>query len=269
MAPIRQNLAAVPAKYQPQYDQNAVTEQSNLKRALENAANYGQLGGGAYQQWQLDASGNRQNADTAVNANKASDLTNYGNQINDLTGKINTFNSNGQSDLATLLGKSNSDYNGAVNTQKNSEAAAAQAEYDKQAALQNAQIVAEINHSGGSGGSGGSGTAAKALTQQQLNTAVKGMGPDNALNYLDQSGLGGRASEIPYSGVMFDTSGQPHVLGTLDDYATAIANGWVVGGSMYNNYGAHAVNSLNDYRSAISQGMTAKPIKQTTRGMAQ
>jgi hypothetical protein len=166
MAPIQQNLAAVPAKYQPQYDQNAVTEQSNLKRALENAANYGQLGGGAYQQWQLDASGNRQNADTAVNANKASDLTNYGNQINDLTGKINTFNSNGQNDLASLLSKSSSDYNGAVNVQKNNEAAAAQAEYDKQMALQNAYNIAQINHSG-------SGTTVKAPATPTVSDFMK------------------------------------------------------------------------------------------------
>lgn len=217
LAPIQQNIAAVPAKYQPQYDNNAVTEQTDLKRAKENAANYGQLGGGAFQQWQLDASGNRQNADSKVSANKNSDLQSYNNQLNDVNSKINTLNSNGESDLASLISQYNDKYNSDVLTTKQQEAAAAETAREKQASLDNAYSIAQLNKSPATKTSDSVLTnAVKNYTNQTY--TVDGNGyktgttntvsdPDALINYIASSGLSTDEQDQLIASYPYQTSG--------------------------------------------------------------
>ena len=193
---LNQSLDKLPEKYQPEYDAHAVQQQTDLRRAMEQAANYGQLGGGALPQWQLQASASKQNSDNTTSTNegnertsyntqlaandrqKTSDLTSLQNQISEynrqkqndidtITNQINSYNDQGESDLNSLISQYTNDYRSKVASQQSSAAAAAaQAaaeaqklaaqQYEAELAAQARISAAQIAHSGGSSSGGGS-----------------------------------------------------------------------------------------------------------------
>ena len=190
---INKNISDIPAKYQPEYDAHAVDEQTDLRRAVETAANYGQLGGGALPQWQLQASGTRQNADNTTTTNKKNEQVNLQNQLLDtnrqkqqdidsITNTISSLNDQGETDLQSLLSQGSKNYLADVQKQQTAEEAAraeAAAEAQKleeqqyeaqlaaQARIDAAQIAAEAK----SGGSSGSASSSSSSNQNEEDIA--------------------------------------------------------------------------------------------------
>jgi hypothetical protein len=259
----KQALGAIPGTYQPARESAYLANQKANLAAPAVAANQGYASGAGadYDFRQANNADWQKSVDTTNQAqNTAVQTANNGiaTAQNTYNASAGTLNANEAKDLAALDAQTQAQ----ANTQYNTDQALAeqQREFDQQQAAAQAQQNYTNSQQA---------KAAAPPTLAQVNSTIKGQGPMAALNYLDQSGLGGYASQIGYSGVMFDADGQPHVLKTLDDYAGALAGKWVTSGYMYNKYGSHAVNSLKDYNSAVAQGMTAKPITQSTRGMAQ
>lgn len=177
-----QQISDNPAKYQPEYDSHAVQEQTDLRRAVENAANYGQLGGGALPQWQLQASATKQNADNSTESSQKNEMVNLQSQLADtnrqkqqdidsITNTISSLNDQGETDLQSLLSQGAKSYQADVQKQQSAEAAAAEQEAEAEAKLQEqqyeaelaaqaridaAQIAAEAKSGGSSGGSSSS-----------------------------------------------------------------------------------------------------------------
>ena len=188
-----QQISDNPAKYQPEYDTHAVQEQTDLRRAVENAANYGQLGGGALPQWQLQASATKQNADNSTASSQKNEMVNLQSQLADtnrqkqqdidsITNTISSLNDQGETDLQSLLSQGAKSYQADVQKQQSAESAAAEQEAEAEAKLQEQQYEAElaaqaridaaqIAAEAKSGGSSGSGSSSSASNQNEEDIA--------------------------------------------------------------------------------------------------
>lgn len=133
---LNQDISGLDSKYQPDYDSHALQEQVNLRKAMEDAANYGQLGGGALPQWELQANATKQTSDNTTSSNKNNEYVNLKGQldktnaqkqsdIDTITNTINSLGDQGESDLQSLLGQYSKNYLTAVQQQQAAEASAA------------------------------------------------------------------------------------------------------------------------------------------------
>jgi hypothetical protein len=136
---LQQQLGTAKVEGQDTLNQNAVDTNTLMKNIQEQMANYGSLGSGQYPVLQIQADAGRQNNDAKIYNQRTTDVGNINNSLNALQ-------STGGSDLLSMLSQSANARQGAVQKQQSDEAAAAQAEYDKQMALQNALLIAQGNN---------------------------------------------------------------------------------------------------------------------------
>ena len=186
---LNQSLQAVPAKYQPEYNQHATQAALALRNVMEQAANRGDVGG-MMQQNQLAVNTAQQNADAATDTSKNNEILNYNNQISDTNTKkaealqaikdaIDTLNSDAESQLGSDISSANQSRLGNIATQQAAEAAAAEKQYEAQLAAQARIEAAQIAHSGSSSGGSSSGSSSSSSSGSSSSDIGLGTSGDN------------------------------------------------------------------------------------------
>jgi hypothetical protein len=242
--------AAVPAQYQPDYNSHATQAALALRNVQEAAANRGDNGGMA-QEDQLLVNNAQQAADASTDTSK-------NNALQTILNAINQTNDQGMTDLGSAISGNNQDRLKNVATEQGAEYAAQVAAQEKAAELQNAQIVAEINHSG----SGGTTTPAVS-TNPQINTAIAQYSANGQLktnNPLplmqnitsqyanDPAAANAILGGISYNQVLINNSGQTYTTANLADYANALNNGF----TSHTMYQANSDGTVTPHDSAYS-----------------
>ena len=214
---LSQQLGGAQNEGQDTLNQNAVTEQVDLRRILEQMANYGATNGGQLAGLNSQADATRQNSDNAVYSQRSADI----NSIND---QLAQDESTGETDL------------------------------------QNLQAQTEQNRQNSLNALSSSGSSTPSLAD--VEKLIKGNGPNAAIHIIVSAyGAGTKQADsaladIGYQGLSFDEDGNPHILGTLADYATYGLNG----GYMYDQNGnGHYITTINEYTQAKQKGYKTYP----------
>jgi len=242
--------AAVPAQYQPDYNSHATQAALALRNVQEAAANRGDNGGMA-QEDQLLVGNAQQAADASTDTSK-------NNALQTILNAINQTNDQGMTNLGSAISGNNQDRLKNVATEQGAEYAAQVAAQEKAAELQNAQIVAEINHSG----SGGTPTPAvstnpqinTAITQFQANGQLKTNNPLPLMQNIssqyanDPAAANAILGGISYNQVLLDKNGNAYTTSNLADYANALNNGY----TSHTMYQANANGTVTAHDSAYS-----------------
>lgn len=137
--------AAVPAQYQPDYNQHANDAAIALRNVQEAAANRGDNGGMA-QENQLLVNSAKLNADAATDTNK------YG-ALQKIKDAINQLDTDAQTQLGSYISDANKSRLSNISTQQAAEATAAEKAAEAQAANETKLAIANINAAKNSTGS--------------------------------------------------------------------------------------------------------------------
>jgi hypothetical protein len=214
-----QQSAAIPAQFQPEYNQHANQAALALRNVLEAAANRGD-NGGMQQLDQLSVNTSQQNADAQTDSSKNA-------AMQKITDAINQLYSGADTELGTDIATANQNRIANISSLKSSEAEQAEKQYEAQLAAQAKIQAAQIGASGGAKQvasptvngvlKDAAGIYGKTSTDSNGNQTIAISNPDALLNYIQNSGLSYDDQDKVISQIPYSTSGGQSLLSYLQN----------------------------------------------------